>query len=146
MSGVTKTVLLEFPPDQVGKPLVSRAVRGFEVEINILHARISPSEVGRMLAVVEGEEPEVEGTLDFLSSSGVRIAPPGEGLALDEELCTHCGACAGLCPTGAFTVSREDWKVALDMTRCIACGICVEACPYGAVTPGGAFGFTEAGL
>lgn len=143
MSRASRTVLLEFPPGRVEQPLVSRAVRGFEVEINILHARISPSEVGRMLAVVEGEEPEVEGALSYLSSSGVRIAPPGEGLALDGELCTHCGACAGQCPAGAIVICGDDWRVALDMTRCIACGFCIEVCPYGAIAPGAAFGFTE---
>lgn len=136
---------MEFPPESVGKPLVSRAVRGFEVEINILRAVISPSEVGRMLAVLEGGREVVDSAVDFLLENGVRVHPPEGGLVWDEDLCVHCGACAGQCPTGAFAFAGDGCEVRLDLSRCIACGICVEACGYGAVRPGVALFGEEVG-
>jgi ferredoxin len=139
MGGASRTVFMEFPPESVGKPLVSRAVRGFDVEINILRAEISPSEVGGMLAVLEGAEAEVEAAIAFLRDGGVRVLPPEGSLVLVEDLCVHCGACAGQCPTGALSLDGASGEVALDLSACIACGICLEACSYGAMRAGAAF-------
>lgn len=130
---------MEFPPESVGKPLVSRAARSFDVEINILRAEISPSEVGRMLAVLEGSQAGIEAAVDFLRAGGVRVLPPEGSLVHDGDLCVHCGACAGQCPTGAFSMDPESFEVGLDLSACIACGICLEACSYGAVRPGAVF-------
>ncbi len=43
--------------------------------------------------------------------------------------CTHCGACAKKCPTGAIQASGESSAT----TECIACQNCVHACPVGGV-------------
>lgn len=45
--------------------------------------------------------------------------------------CVHCGACAGVCPTGAQQYA--DGKHTLDMPLCIACGRCIDVCCYGAL-------------
>lgn len=44
-----------------------------------------------------------------------------------------CGACAGVCPTGALRVS-EQGQATIDLGRCLFCGACAESCPTGAVT------------
>ncbi len=46
-----------------------------------------------------------------------------------EELCTLCGTCAGLCPTGAIAI---DGRVLTDASACILCHACVKGCPEGA--------------
>ncbi len=46
-----------------------------------------------------------------------------------EELCTLCGTCASVCPTGAVSV---DGTVVTDAAACIMCHACVKQCPSGA--------------
>lgn len=42
-------------------------------------------------------------------------------------LCTHCGACAAVCPTGAL--KREGERVLWDPAKCCRCDACLKACP-----------------
>ncbi|OPL18185.1 MAG: hypothetical protein AVO35_06680 [Candidatus Aegiribacteria sp. MLS_C] len=130
---VSISVLLSFPGECVGEPVISGLVRECGLEVNILHARISPSEEGRMLARLEGTEDLMERGLDYLSRRGVGVTVPGTGFIWDEDLCVHCGACAGICPGGAFTVDHDTLLVSFDMSGCILCGLCMEVCYYGAV-------------
>jgi len=41
--------------------------------------------------------------------------------------CSHCAACARVCPTGAITVTKEGFTV--DPAECVVCMDCVAACP-----------------
>ena len=44
-----------------------------------------------------------------------------------------CGACEGVCPTGAIKLN-EDGKAEVDEDTCIDCQACVGACPVGAIS------------
>ncbi|MFA7381900.1 MAG: 4Fe-4S binding protein [Desulfurivibrionaceae bacterium] len=46
------------------------------------------------------------------------------------EDCNFCGACAGMCPTGALKNTREDERKRLqfDWAKCSGCGLCLEFC------------------
>lgn len=46
-----------------------------------------------------------------------------------EDLCTLCGTCEGICPTGAIVL---DGRVMTDASACILCHACVKGCPAGA--------------
>jgi uncharacterized protein (DUF362 family)/Pyruvate/2-oxoacid:ferredoxin oxidoreductase delta subunit len=50
---------------------------------------------------------------------------------VERKACRACGACAGICPTGAVTI--EDYAL-IDRGRCVECFCCQEACPYDAIT------------
>lgn len=52
-----------------------------------------------------------------------------------KELCTRCGSCAGVCPTGAISIGEDSYPV-LDPEKCIACGLCGDVCPGGEVQYG----------
>ena len=43
------------------------------------------------------------------------------------RLCTHCGNCLSVCPTGAL--SLREGKVCYDRSRCVMCDACIKACP-----------------
>src|SRR5674536_125635 len=46
------------------------------------------------------------------------------------HLCTQCGECAQVCPTGAI-YQREDGAYIIDANECTGCYACVDACPEG---------------
>ncbi|MDP2105748.1 MAG: 4Fe-4S binding protein, partial [Desulfobulbaceae bacterium] len=52
----------------------------------------------------------------------------------DEEKCFQCGACTGLCPTGALAVKRPEMSVPFDPEKCTGCGLCVTVCPVRAMS------------
>ncbi len=49
----------------------------------------------------------------------------------NRDLCLHCGACVGLCPTNALYL--DDTYVTVDEEKCIGCGMCRLGCPMGAI-------------
>jgi ferredoxin len=57
-------------------------------------------------------------------------------LALAQERCTLCGACAPACPTSALQLRRDASEVVLchEPSACVACGRCVIACPEDALS------------
>ena len=47
-------------------------------------------------------------------------------------VCSGCGACFALCPSGAINVSMNAkgfFEAQIDETRCVGCGLCKSACP-----------------
>jgi MinD superfamily P-loop ATPase len=54
--------------------------------------------------------------------------------AVDEALCTHCGACAELCQFKAISVMGQMLLTFPEM--CHGCGGCLAICPEEAISPG----------
>ena len=57
-------------------------------------------------------------------------------IEVNEDLCSGCGVCVGVCPYEASTLetSEKGIKSAIDELKCKRCGVCVSACPSGART------------
>jgi heterodisulfide reductase subunit A2 len=51
---------------------------------------------------------------------------------IDEELCSGCQVCVGMCPYTAIHFDAEKKQAALNEALCKGCGTCVAACPSGA--------------
>lgn len=51
----------------------------------------------------------------------------GPVLMHKRDLCTGCGSCLSVCPTGAM--SLEGGKSAVDRKKCVGCGSCADVCP-----------------
>ncbi|MCX7974316.1 MAG: 4Fe-4S binding protein [Candidatus Aminicenantes bacterium] len=51
---------------------------------------------------------------------------------INEELCSGCQICIGLCPFKAITYDREKDISVVNDALCKGCGTCVAACPSGA--------------
>lgn len=54
-----------------------------------------------------------------------------ECAVVNEDQCVGCGACVGVCPTEAITVSST---AEVDPSKCIGCGECASTCPTEAIT------------
>ena len=77
---------------------------------------------------------------DRLASWGIRLFRtdfkvnlPESSFIWQEKKCVHCGACAGICPSGAFTINSDTSEVEFEKSKCILCGLCIEVCYYSAI-------------
>jgi L-aspartate semialdehyde sulfurtransferase ferredoxin len=129
----SRNVLLIFKSDIMYKPVIYRLARDFELVFNILEAKILPRREGRILLELRGSEELIEKGIQFLQEERVLVEPLSDKIWREEDLCVHCGACTGLCPTGALAVVLPDLKVAFDVEKCVACGMCGLVCPFGAM-------------
>ena len=125
--------ILYFPKALIDAPLVSRVIRLFDVEVNILQASITQAEDGRMFAVFRGSEQQITGALNYLKEQQIRVVLPARNIVWNEEACVHCGACVGQCFSAALALDAESFRLRLDDSQCRACELCVVACSYGAL-------------
>ncbi len=126
---VTKRIVLRFPRRLVERPIISRLVKDYDLEFNILRASITPEQEGVMVLELKGTQTEYDKGVEFLIKAGVKIQSLSQDVTRNEERCTHCGACVTVCPPGAFRVDPKTRMVIFDNKKCIACGLCIPACP-----------------
>ena len=126
---VSKRIVLRFPPRLSGQPIVSRLVKEFNLDFNILKASITPEEEGILVLELSGEQNDYDKGIRYLTKTGVRIQSLSQDVLRNEERCTHCGACITVCPTGAFELDPATRQVTFHDDKCIACGLCIKACP-----------------
>lgn len=130
---VTHRIVLHFPPVVTGQPIIYRLTRDYNLMFNILKASIGQDEQGLMVLELSGEEEDYDKATEFLTGQGVRLQKLLQDINRSQESCVDCGACVGVCPSGALTLERPAMKVALDADKCVACGECVKACPVRAI-------------
>jgi len=53
---------------------------------------------------------------------------------IDDQKCSGCRVCNGLCPFNAISFNEETKKSAVNPALCQGCGTCVAACPAGAIS------------
>ncbi len=126
---VSKRIVLHFPRQLVNRPIVSRLVKDFDLDFNILKASITPEEEGLLVLELIGEQKDYNQGIKYLTDSGVIIQALSQDIVRNEERCTQCGACVTICPTGAFELNLATREVTFRNEKCIACGICLTACP-----------------
>jgi len=126
---VSKRIVLRFPPRLSGQPIVSRLVKDFNLDFNILKASITPDEEGILVLELSGEQNDYDKGIRYLTKTGVRIQSLSQDVLRNEERCTHCGACITVCPTGAFELDPLTKRVTFHDDKCIACELCIKACP-----------------
>jgi ferredoxin len=126
---VRHKIVLHFPHEQVDKPIVSKLVRDFGLDFNILKASITPREEGLLVLEITGKEKDYERGIAYIESCGVTIQPLSQDIRRNDLKCTHCGACIAVCPTDALFVKRDSMEVGFDNEECVACELCIKVCP-----------------
>jgi ferredoxin len=126
---VSKRIVLHFPKRLVDRPIVSRLVKDYDLEFNILKASISPEEEGLLILELSGKQDAYDKGIRYLTETGVRIQSLSQNVLRNEERCTHCGACIAICPTGAFELDPITRRVDFHNEKCAACELCIKACP-----------------
>lgn len=100
------------PDNSTVKPLEEKGYLASERKSIETHAaqRITPSEI-----------------------KDTRATPVNGRVSVNYEECVHCGACAGVCLTGALEMDKTSWKLLSDLSKCTACGLCASSCPLGII-------------
>ncbi|MDX1776013.1 MAG: NIL domain-containing protein [Desulfobulbales bacterium] len=124
---------MRFPKDIVDQPIISQLVRQFDVEFNILKATILPQHEGLMILELRGHKENIKKGLAFLKGLNVKAESVATSIHRDDERCFQCGACTGICPTGALSLKRPEMAVMFDPEKCSGCGMCVTVCPVKAM-------------
>lgn len=126
---ISKRIVLHFPPRLVDKAIVSKLVKDYGLDFNILKASVMPGEEGLMVMELSGEKRSYDKGVKYLSDVGVKIQSLSQDVVRDENRCTHCGACITMCPSGAFTLEANTRRVLFDNSKCVVCELCIKACP-----------------
>ena len=126
---VSKRIVLRFPGRLVDRPIVSRLVRDFNLDFNILKASVTPEEEGLLVLELSGKQSDYDKGIRYLTETGVRIQALSQDVIRNEERCTHCGACLTICPAGAFERETQTLRVNFNNDKCLACGLCIKTCP-----------------
>lgn len=126
---ISRRIVLHFPHRLVNQPIVSRLIKEFGLEFNILKAAVTPGEEGLLVMELTGNRRDYDRGVKYLTEAGVKIQSLSQDVVRNESRCTHCGACITMCPTGAFTLEQGTRKVIFNDNKCVVCELCIKACP-----------------
>ncbi len=128
---ITQKVVLRFNAGIAEQPVVYHLIKDYNLQFNILKANVNPQKEGFLVLEISGDRCQ-EG-LDFLRQLGVLVKPLESEVVRNDEKCIMCGACTGICPTGALYLQRPKMEVCFDPDKCIVCKLCVRICPLKAM-------------
>ncbi|MBU0672965.1 MAG: 4Fe-4S binding protein [Candidatus Margulisbacteria bacterium] len=127
-------MVLTFPKDKIGKPIVYKLIKDFNLSFNIMKASITPDQEGHMVLELDGDKAEIDKGIKHLKDEGVKIDPLSKEIKVNWDKCTQCTACVSICPTDALYVKdRQTMEMAFDPEKCIACELCIRPCPPRAI-------------
>jgi ferredoxin len=129
----TKRLVLNFPAHLIDQPVTYQLIKKYDLMVNILRARVTPKEEGRLTVEISGKKSKLEEGLRFISELGVSFQPLVQEVCWKEERCIGCTACISICPTSALHLKRPEMEVSFVADKCIACELCLPLCPYMAI-------------
>jgi ferredoxin len=131
---VTKKVVIRYSADIVDQPITCQLVKKYDLDFNILKARIFPRREGVMVLELSGTKENFDAGVRFMKEKGLRVEPLSKSVTQNTDKCVHCGVCVAFCPTEALHTDPKTSKIIFDPERCNGCEFCVTACPARAMT------------
>ena len=122
---------LRYDAQKSGEPVLAMAISDTGCLVNIIHADVEAARGMMVISVLGGVSCEKK-IVGFLKKKGVRVKSIKSAVKKNEKRCVDCGACAGICPTGAIEMS--DGLMSVDLEKCVRCGECSLMCPTRALT------------
>ncbi len=133
----SKRVQLVYHPNNVEKPIIYDLIKHFDIVISIIQAKILPDEEGKLVMDMKAAELEyIERGIEYLKQEGVDVQTLEESIVYNQENCVFCGACTGLCKSGALKMDNTNWELIVEHDKCLLCGMCLTACAFDALTLG----------
>ncbi|MBW2720998.1 MAG: hypothetical protein JRC67_02045, partial [Deltaproteobacteria bacterium] len=71
----TKRLTLNFPPHLIDQPVTYQLITEHDLKVNILRARITPREWGRLVVELSGSKKNLDAGLKFATDLGLDIKP-----------------------------------------------------------------------
>ncbi len=130
---ISRRIVLHFPIDLVSDPIISRLVKKYDLECNILKADITPRQIGILVLGLKGENSNYKDAIEYLKSLNISVQLLSQDVTRDDDRCIECGACVTICPTDALTRDPLTGAVSFDKESCIGCELCIVACPMRAM-------------
>ncbi|MBU0730509.1 MAG: 4Fe-4S binding protein [Proteobacteria bacterium] len=132
----TRIYVLRFTKENADRPIICQLVKKYDIEFNILKAAVLVQQEGLMVLELSGSKANVNKGLAYLKKQGVDVQRIAASIRRDDAKCFQCGACTGICPTGALHLVRPEMAVNFDVDKCSGCGLCVPVCPVRAMEVG----------
>jgi len=126
---IRQRIVIRIPPRLTDQPILCRLTRDYNLDFNILRAQVSPEDGGLMVIEFSGDPKNYESAIQRLHDEGISTQMLSRDVSWDEGLCTHCGVCVALCPSGALVSDPKTHVISYDAQRCFACEYCVLICP-----------------
>ena len=130
---ISRRIVLHFPSELIDQPILSNAVRRYNLDFNILKASIAPPEGGLLVVELLGAQKDVQEALSYLKGLKIDIQNLSRDISMKDDACVHCGVCVAICPSEALVLNQTDWHVEFIADKCVACELCVKACPFAAM-------------
>jgi ferredoxin len=126
-----RKIVLRFNTEISDRPIISRLVKDYDLEVNIIKANVNPLKEGTMVLEITGEK--LDKGINYLRELGVKVEALIQDIFRNEEKCVMCGACTAICPTNALYIERPSMEVKFNSDNCVVCLLCVKICPYKAM-------------
>ena len=130
---IKKKLVMSFPPTLVEEPVVYKLIKEFDLEVNIMRARVDPRKQGRMVLEIRGSKANLDKAYEYLQTGGIQLDPLVQEMRHMKDRCVDCTACTAVCPTGALKVEPDTREVVFEPSLCIICESCISTCSYGAL-------------
>ncbi|MBD1839008.1 4Fe-4S binding protein [Coleofasciculus sp. FACHB-64] len=129
-----KRVTLTFPKRAIQMPVTYRLAKDFNVAANIIRAQVAPNQIGKLVVELLGDIDAIDAGIEWMRSQDISVSFASREIAIDEDVCVHCGLCTGVCPTEALTLEPQTFRLNFTRSRCIVCEQCIPTCPVEAIS------------